>query len=355
LGALESAVAAVRGIETVSQDTVLVQRAREALAHGALDAVSLMARVCALPGAPPRVAERLAEALFARHEDFGRDPSGRWCLIDPTARAGPKGGERDDKRAPAGNGERAGASAGRHAGELQLAIDGEGGGTVRARRARATGAYEEDVSLRDLRFAVVDVETTGTSPSRSDRVTEVAVVQVANGAVAGCFETLVNPGRPIPPAIVALTRITDEMVRGAPTFRDVAGDVVQQLRDRVFVAHNAAFDWRFVSHEVQRAAGVQLVGETLCTVRLARVLLPQLPRRSLDAVTHYFGIEIGARHRAAGDALATAHVLLRLLQLAESRGAVTWRELVALLHAGRSRATRRRSALPRPVDLDPTI
>jgi len=328
----------MRGVGTVAQETVLVQRARDALAQGALDAVTLMSRVCALPGAPPRVAERLAEALFARHDDFGRDAAGRWCLVNVTPRGAPVAG--------------AGAP---HA-ALQLADPrAQETRTVRGRRLQATAAYEEDVALRALRFAVVDVETTGTSPARSDRVTEVAIVQVAEGAVAGCFETLVNPGRPIPPAIVALTRITDEMVRGAPAFRDVAGDVVQQLRDRVFVAHNAAFDWRFVTHEIQRAAGVQLVGETLCTVRLARVLLPQLPRRSLDAVTHYLGIDIGARHRAAGDALATAQVLLRLLQVAEERGATTWRELVALLYAGRSRATRRRSAMPRPVDLDPTI
>jgi DNA polymerase III subunit epsilon len=336
----------VRGIDTVAQDTVLMQRAREALAHGALDAVTLMSRVCALPGAPPRVAERLAEALFARHGDFGRDADGRWCLIDAASRTAASASDRSG----------AIAGGGPDSALVQLPVvptlDSR---SIRARRALASGSYEEDVSLRELRFAVVDVETTGTSPARSDRVTEVAIVHVDGGAVAGSFESLVNPGRPIPAAIVALTRITEEMVRTAPPFGDVAGEVVRQLRDRVFVAHNAAFDWRFVSHEIQRAAGVQLVGETLCTVRLARVLLPQLPRRSLDAVTHYFGIDIGARHRAAGDALATAQVLLRLLQLAEDRGASTWRELVALLHAGKSRATRRRSAMPRPVDLDPTI
>lgn len=333
----------MKGVETVTPDTVLVQRARDALAHGALDAVTLMARVCALPGAPPRVAERLAEALFARHADFGRDAAGRWYLLAVASRPGAGAATREPALAalPVESQWRA----------PDAPCDVH---TVRERRAPASASSESDVALRDLRYAVVDVETTGTSPGGSDRVTEVAIVQVAKGAVGDCYETLVNPGRPIPPAIVALTRITDAMVRVAPTFGEVAGDVVRQLRHRVFVAHNAAFDWRFVSHEVQRAAGVQLVGETLCTVRLARVLLPQLPRRSLDAVTHYLGIDIGARHRAAGDALATAHVLLRLLQLAESRGVATWRELVALLHAGRSRGTRRRSAMPRSVDLDPT-
>jgi DNA polymerase III subunit epsilon len=186
-------------------------------------------------------------------------------------------------------------------------------------------------------------------------VTEIAIVQVAGGEVLECYETLVNPDRAIPPAIIALTRITQEMVRDAPRFPEVASEVVGRLRERVFVAHNASFDWRFVSHEVQRAAGLSLSGEQLCTVRLARLLLPQLPRRSLDAVTHYFGVDIGARHRAAGDALATAHVLLRLLRLAEDRGATTWRELAALLQRGSSRSKRRRSAMPRGVDVDPTL
>lgn len=301
----------MKGIEAVSPDSLLLLRAREALAGGALDAVALMERVCSLPGAPLLVAERLAEALFNRHADFARDADGRWFIANDRARA------------------------------TAMPM---GGGVPRA-----------DVPLRDLRFAVVDVETTGTSPSQSDRVTEIAIVHVERGEVAECYETLVNPGRPIPPAIVALTRITQEMVRTAPPFPQVAADVVGRLRERVFVAHNAPFDWRFVSHEVQRSAGVVLRGEALCTVRLSRALLPQLPRRSLDAVTHYFGIDIGARHRAAGDALATAHVLLRLLQLAEERGASTWRELMALLQGGRARAARRRSALPRSVDIDPTL
>jgi len=322
----------VRGIDAVLPDSVLILRAREALGAGPLDAVVLMERVCSLPRAPRLVAERLADALFGRHGDFHRDPDGRWSLAGVRAWAG-----RD------ATGSETSASA------------GQAPATVRERRQAATVRDASDVSLRDLRFAVVDVETTGSSPAMRDRVTEIAIVHVDGGAVQGCYETLVNPDRAIPPAIVALTRITQEMVATAPRFPDVAPDVVGRLRERIFVAHNASFDWRFVSHEVQRAAGVQLTGETLCTVRLARVLLPQLPRRSLDAVTHYFGIDIGARHRAAGDALATAHVLVRLLQLAEDRGAETWCGLLALLQRRTARASRRRSAMPRFVDVDPTL
>ncbi len=323
----------MRGVEAVATDSLLLLRAREALADGALDAVSLMERVCSLPGAPVPVAERLAEALFSRHGDFARDAEGRWFIANDRERHAIAAAE----------------------GIVPPSSVGERGRTVRERREAASASGGDDVLLADMRFAVVDVETTGTSPSQRDRVTEIAIVQVERGEVTECYETLVNPGRPIPPAIVALTRITQEMVRTAPAFPQVAAEVVGRLRERVFVAHNAPFDWRFVSHEIERAAGVVLRGDALCTVRLARALLPQLPRRSLDAVTHHFGIDIGARHRAAGDALATAHVLVRLLHLADERGVSTWRELLALLQGGRSRASRRRSALPRGVDVDPTI
>ncbi len=346
----------MKGIDAVVPDSVLILRAREALATGPLDAVTLMERVCALPRAPRLVAERLADALFGRHGGFVRAGDGRWSVAAGESRGAPAA-------PPAHRGVDLGVL---HADGLlapglappstNAATPGAARpATVRERRQGATARDGDDVPLGALRFAVVDVETTGSSPALRDRVTEIAIVHVDGGEVAACYETLVNPERVIPPAIVALTRITQEMVATAPRFPQVAPDVVARLRERVFVAHNASFDWRFVSHEVHRSAGVQLTGETLCTVRLARVLLPQLPRRSLDAVTHYFGIGIEARHRALGDALATAHVLVRLLRLAEDRGADTWRGLMALLARRSARSSRRRSALPRGVDVDPTL
>jgi DNA polymerase-3 subunit epsilon len=197
---------------------------------------------------------------------------------------------------------------------------------------------------------VVDVETTGGRPNAGDRITEVAAVVVRGGEVAEVFETLVNPQRPIPPMITALTNITWDMVKDAPVFRDVAERLSRVMRGHVFVAHNASFDWRFVAAEYARASGERLDGRRLCTVKLARKLLPQLPRRSLDHVTRYYGVTIDARHRAAGDAIATAKVLLRLLADAQSRGLETWESLDAFLGAAAPRGRRRRSRLPRPFD-----
>jgi len=208
------------------------------------------------------------------------------------------------------------------------------------------------VRLHTLPFAVVDVETTGGQPGGADRVTELAVVTVQEGHSTVAFHSLLDPGRPIPWHITRLTGIDDAMVRGQPTFADVAGEVAAVLADRVFVAHNARFDFGFLSAEFGRVAPHPLAGIVagqLCTVRLARRLLRHLPRRNLDSVAHHYGVTIDDRHRASGDALATAAVLQRMLLDLARQGVDTWEELDAWLAAGTSRAKRRR-ALPASSD-----
>ena len=190
---------------------------------------------------------------------------------------------------------------------------------------------EPATPLATLPFAVVDVETTGTVPESGDRITEIAVVRVQGGVVGASYARLVNPQRAIPGYITMLTGISTAMVRDEPPFRDRAPEIRALLDGAVFTAHNAAFDWRFVQAELLRSAVPPLDGPRLCTVRLARLVLPQLPRRSLDAVTAHFGIRIEARHRAAGDALATAHALCHLLSLVTESGVTTWGELEAYL------------------------
>lgn len=131
-------------------------------------------------------------------------------------------------------------------------------------------------ALRSLHYVVVDVETTGGSVDRGDRITEFAALCVdGTGKVIEEFQTLVNPERPIPPFITRLTNITEEMVRDAPRFSEIAGEVARILDGRIFVAHNAAFDWHFVSRELERATGLVLEAPRLCTVRMARRLVPR--------------------------------------------------------------------------------
>lgn len=277
----------------------LVARAREFLAAGPSRSVPLIEHVCQLPGAPVAVAEQLALALFTEAPDVRREADGRWALVRERDAHGP---------------------------------------------ARVAAAH----SLAALTFAVVDVETTGSSPWGGDRITEFCAVTVAGGHVVDVYETLVNPERPIPAAVTRLTRITWDMVRSAPTIRDLAPRIAAELRGRVFVAHNAAFDWRFVTSELSRLGGQVVQGERLCTVKLARAVVPQVRRRSLDALSCYFGIENRARHRAGGDALATATLLLRLLEAAGERGCETLEDLRRLTRRvpSRGKGRRRRRGMP---------
>lgn len=211
------------------------------------------------------------------------------------------------------------------------------------------GRVPEDLPLHALEYAVVDVETTGGSPLMGHRLTEVAVVCVrGDGELVGEYATLVNPFRPIPRGITRITNITDDMVAVAPPFRDVALTVRRATEGRVFVAHNAGFDLRFLGIELLRATGSRYQRDPLCTVRMSRRLLPEVRRRNLDSVCRYFGIPIEPRHRALGDARATARLLVRLLERAQERSIHSWGTLETLL--SRSKKRRKRSALPRSMD-----
>lgn len=201
--------------------------------------------------------------------------------------------------------------------------------------------------LDDCAFAVVDVETTGVRAGYGDRITEIAVVVVHGERREIVFESLVNPERPIPRAICTVTNITNEMVRYAPRFSEVAERLLAALAGRVFVAHNARFDWNFVSAELRRSRDLTLDGTRFCTVRLARRLVKGVRSCGLDHLCRFFGFQNAARHRAGGDALVTAELLCRLLSLAREEGARTLQDLM-VIEARRSRGRRRRqrSAMP---------
>jgi len=155
-------------------------------------------------------------------------------------------------------------------------------------------------------LAFVDLETTGTAPGY-DAITEIGIVRVApNPTDASSFvvdewSTLINPGVPIPPAIQALTGITDAMVRDAPAFAAVADEVVARTSDAVFVAHNARFDYGFLKHAFARL-GRAFTARVLCTVKLSRRLCPEAPKHSLDSVIERHALPVDDRHRALGDA-----------------------------------------------------
>ena len=156
------------------------------------------------------------------------------------------------------------------------------------------------MTLADARLAIVDLETTGGQPAW-DRVTEIAVVEVDGFEVSSEWSTLVNPGASIPAPIQALTGITNEMVAAAPGFGELARELHERLAGRVFVAHNARFDYGFLRREFERA-GFKFAARTLCTVRLSRRLYAEHASHSLDSLIARHGIACRARHRALGDA-----------------------------------------------------
>ena len=176
-------------------------------------------------------------------------------------------------------------------------------------------------------------------------MTEIAIYEVHGGVVSDSYQTLLNPGRSIPPAIVALTGIDNDMVSCAPYFDQIATDVLERLEGRVFVAHNVRFDWGFVSRQLAESAGEVPEVESLCTVRMTRRLFPRLRRRNLDVVAGHFGIEIRNRHRAHGDALITARVLLRLLDEASRQGLADLHALNVFLRSRRVRLASRAQQL----------
>lgn len=196
------------------------------------------------------------------------------------------------------------------------------------------------VRLADLSFAVVDVETTGGGVHNGHRITEIAIVTVEGGQIIDDWTTLVNPGRSIQPVVTAITGITPEMVDAAPFFEHVAPDVSSRLEGRVFVAHNVSFDRGFVRNELIQAEGEAPSFPSLCTVQLARLLLPRLKRRNLDELARHLEVKIEGRHRAWGDARATARILLLLLERAELQGI---RDLDTLKKQLRTRSRRRRT------------
>jgi DNA polymerase-3 subunit epsilon len=201
--------------------------------------------------------------------------------------------------------------------------------------------------LADCAFAVVDVETTGMRAGFGDRITEIAVAVVHGERREIVFESLVNPERPIPRAICSVTNITNEMVRHAPRFSELAERLLAALAGRVFVAHNARFDWNFVSAELRRSRDLTLDGTRFCTVRLARRLVKGVRSCGLDNLCRFFGFHNQARHRAGGDALVTAELLCRLLSLAREEGARTLQDLMVIeARRSRGRRRRRRSAMP---------
>lgn len=174
--------------------------------------------------------------------------------------------------------------------------------------------------LNETDYVVFDLETTG-AKSPPCRVTEIGAFRVKNGKIDGEFQTLVNPETPIPEFITGLTNITDAMVKDAPKFSEIATDFMEFVGDSVLVAHNAAFDMRFLNAEIGKIHQNYRVGNPhLCTVKLSRKLIPEIENHRLNTVADFYSIDLTNHHRASADALATAKIFINLLERLEEKG-----------------------------------
>ncbi|MFT2007843.1 exonuclease domain-containing protein [Pontibacter sp. 13R65] len=162
-------------------------------------------------------------------------------------------------------------------------------------------------------YAIVDIETTGGQPFQ-DKITEIAIFIHDGVQIVDKYNTLINPQRPIPFFISNLTGITDEMVQDAPKFYEVAKEIVEFTEGKIFVAHNVRFDYSFLKKEFADL-GYTFQRKTLCTVRLSRSLIPGLPSYSLGKLCKSVDIDLQQRHRAIGDAEATAVLFDKLLKI----------------------------------------
>lgn len=154
----------------------------------------------------------------------------------------------------------------------------------------------------------LDLETTGMTATH-ERITEIGLVEVANGELVGSWSQLVNPEKSIPPFIRSLTGITNEMVADAPTFEQLAPGLFERLQGKLLIAHNARFDYGFLKNEFGRL-GMSYRSRVLCTAKLSRKLFPEHRRHNLDSLIERYGLTCSARHRALGD----AEVLWQFLQ-----------------------------------------
>ena len=180
--------------------------------------------------------------------------------------------------------------------------------------------------MLDEHVVFVDLETTGATATH-DRITEVGVIEVNRGRLISEWSTLVNPRMSIPPMIQALTGITNPMVASAPAFEDIQRELLQRLEGKLFIAHNARFDYGFLKNEFARC-GVTFNARVLCTVKLSRKLYPQHARHNLDTLLERHALDCEARHRALGD----AQVLWLLAQKwTEEHGAPRMRAAIDVL------------------------
>lgn len=196
------------------------------------------------------------------------------------------------------------------------------------------GKLKFNAEIRDLRWVVFDTETTGLHPYSGDEVMALGAVVVEGKEilVGQSMDRLIDPGRPISKIATEITGITQDDVQGKPALIEVLPQFINFIEGSVLAGHCVDFDLAFLNIKLRRQKLKKIYNPAVDTAQLARVLFPHLPNYSLDFLAGKFGIRINNRHSALGDAVATAELLVKLLDELDQRQIHSWRGLLNYLH-----------------------
>lgn len=174
-----------------------------------------------------------------------------------------------------------------------------------------------------LNFAFVDLETTGFSPRKGDRIVEIAIVTTDwQGNILDRFESLVNPLREV--TGTEIHQLTAEMLSHAPTFSEIAEDLLFYLKDKIIIGHNLSFDLGFLETELRRTFEKQFLLQGMCTLQLSKALFPSLPIRRLEALCEFLDVDLSHAHSAFGDCEATVSLFFRMRSLVAGQNDFDW-------------------------------
>ena len=185
-------------------------------------------------------------------------------------------------------------------------------------------------ALEALEYVILDVETTGLEPTQHE-LTEIGALKIQGEEIKEIFSTLIQPRIPIPPEITQFTGIDDEMVKHSPSAAEVLPKFIEFIDGSILIAHNAEFDLAFIKQNLKQVSDKELSNDVICTVKLARHLLPNLENYKLHTVANHFGIPVKNRHRAMGDAEATFQIWIKFMALLKEKGIGNQRDLDSLL------------------------
>jgi len=197
----------------------------------------------------------------------------------------------------------------------------KGGAFALRKITRYTPASQLDIRSAPLVF--FDLETTGLE-AEQDEIVEIGSQKYQDGVLIAEWSTFVCPSQPIPAQATKISGITQDMLEGQPSIESVLPIFLTFIEGAVLVAHNAVFDMGFI-REAARLQGIDLQWPSLCTLKMARSLLPNLERKNLDTLAQHYGLTFEARHRSIGDVKVTAEVFSRLLE-AEAASLETWQD-----------------------------